>query len=320
MRIIFCGTPVFAVPSLRRLLSESEFDILAVITQPDRPRGRGQQLALPPVKEIALSAGLTVFQPASFRTDEVRTFFVDHTPDAVVIIAYGRIIPPDLLAVPRLGWINLHASLLPRYRGAAPIQWAIINGETRTGITTMQIEAGLDTGPVLEQLQLPIGPDETAPELSDRLAEAGSPLLISSLRRLQSTEIVPVPQTHGQATFAPPLKKHDGTIPWELSAAQIYNRVRGLQPWPGAYSSFRGHSCHIWGRPAPEIVPGIMHDDRTASAVPPGTVVVGDGEYFVTCGAGTHLRLETLQMEGRKRVSAKEFANGARLQPGERFG
>jgi methionyl-tRNA formyltransferase len=315
MRIIFCGTPDFSIPSLRRLLSEPDFAVVAVVTQPDRPRDRGQQLVSPPVKEIALAAGVPVFQPASLKTDDVRAFFAGHAPDAVVIIAYGRIVPPGLLAIPRFGWINLHASLLPRYRGAAPVQWAIINGETRTGVTTMQIEAGLDTGPILEQVELEIAPDETAPELSSRMSDAGASLLAHSLRGLQNGKIVPRPQESGEASFAPPLKKQDGKISWELPAAQIYNRIRALPPWPGAYSSFRGKPCHIWGRPA-----AITGSGATLTDPSRGLICLEDGEYFIACGEQTRLRLENLQIEGRKRVSAKEFANGARFQPGERFG
>jgi methionyl-tRNA formyltransferase len=323
MRIIFCGTPHFAVPSLRQLLAEPDFEVLAVMTQPDRPRGRGQRLAISPVKEVALAAGAPVFQPAKLRTDEVHRFFVEHAPDAVVIIAYGRMVPADLLPLPPLGWINVHASLLPHYRGAAPIQWAVLNGETRTGITTMQIDAGLDTGPVLEQLEFPIGPDETTAELTDRLAEAGPSLLITSLRRLQSGNICPVPQNHADATFARPLKKQDGEISWDLSAGQIYNRIRGLQPWPGAYSHFRGRTCHIWGRPATTIpsadagfVPLRFSPNDVAA---PGSIVQGGSDYFVACGEKTRLCLEYLQMEGRKRLSASDFANGARYKPGEHF-
>lgn len=308
MRIIFCGTPDFAVPSLRRLLVEPDVSVLAVVTQPDRPRGRGQHLASPPVKEIALAGGIPVFQPSKIRTEEARRFFAEHAPDFVIIIAYGRIVPPELLAIPRLGWINLHASLLPHYRGAAPIQRAILNGETRTGITTMRIDAGLDTGPILEQLELEIGPDETAPELFTRLGEAGPDLVLSTLRRLQSGEIVPIPQNHDEATLAPPLKKMDGKISWELPAAQIYKRIRGLQPWPGAYTSFRGHTCHVWGSRSYSVT-----SDQA------GAITGQGGEYFVACGEGTTLRLESLQIEGRKRLSAAEFARGARFQPGERF-
>jgi len=303
MRIIFCGTPDFAVPSLRGLLAEPEFDVVAVMSQPDRPRGRGQRIAISPVKEVALTAGVPVFQPTKLRTDEVLEFFIGHAPDAVVIIAYGRIIPANLLAIPPLGWINVHASLLPSYRGAAPIQWAILNGETCTGITTMQVDAGLDTGPVLERLELPIGSDETAPELSERLAHA--------------------PQRHNDATIARPLKKQDGEISWNHSATQVYNRIRGLQPWPGAYSHFRRRTCHIWGRPA--TIPAAADTSSVSPAVipdalaSPGAIVMDGDNHFVACGEKTWLRLEYLQMEGRKRLPAAEFANGARFQPGERF-
>jgi methionyl-tRNA formyltransferase len=310
MRIIFCGTPAFAVPSLRRLLAEPGIEVCAVVTQPDRPRGRGQQFSPSPVKEAAASAGISTFQPDKLRTEEVRDFFMGRAPDAVVIIAYGRIVPGGLLTLPRLGWINLHASLLPRYRGAAPIQWAVSNGETHTGLTTMRINAGLDTGPILDRVEMEIGRDETSTELSARMAEAGAPLIVSTLQKLERGEIVSRPQDNSAATVAPPLKKEDGRINWALPAAQIYNRIRGMQPWPGAYSTFRGEICHIWGRPADLTPPSI------AAA---GALEQVSGEWLAACGGGSRLRLEFVQMQGRKRVTAKEFANGARLQGGELF-
>lgn len=307
LKLVFCGTPAFAVPSLRQLLAEPEFHVSAVVTQPDRRRGRGQELSFSPVKEAALAAGLHVFQPEKIKTDEVLEFFAVQAADAVVIIAYGRIIPERLLALPRLGWINLHASLLPRYRGAAPIQWAIVNGETRTGLTTMRIDAGLDTGPILERKEMEIGPDETAPELLSRMAEAGAELLAITLRGVARGEITPKPQDDALASLAPPLTKSDGRINWKLTAAQIYNRIRGLQPWPGAYTTFRGRSCHIWGKP----------DGHSTAAA--GTIEHDAGEWFAACGDGSRLRLEFAQIEGRKRIPAREFANGARLKSGERF-
>ena len=313
MRIVFCGTPEFALPSLRRLIEEPDIAIEAVITQPDRPRGRGQQQASSPVKDAAIEAGLYVYQPERIRSDSAYEFFKRVTPDAVVIIAYGQIIPARLLGIPRLSWINLHASLLPRYRGAAPINWAIINGETRTGLTTMRIDPGMDTGPMLLKLETEIGPDETAPELARRMAEAGAPLIVETLHKLDRGEIVPVPQDTSQATLAPLLKKEDGRVNWSFTAQQIYNRIRGLQPWPAAFTTFRGQLCHIWGRPA-QAPPGEM---RGAS---PGTLLNAGGEVLVACREATWLRLESAQLEGRKRISANEFANGARLRPGDRFG
>ncbi len=310
LRILFCGTPEFALPALRALVAAPDISVEAVITQPDRPRGRGQEMATSPVKELALGAELYVFQPEKIRSDSARDFITKIAPDAIVIIAYGQIIPAALLGIPRLGWINVHASLLPRYRGAAPIQWAIINGETRTGVTTMQIDAGLDTGPTLEKTEIEIGSDETAPELSRRLAEAGGDLVVGTLRKLDRSEIQPQPQDGSLATHARPLKKEDGRIDWNLSAQAIYSRIRGLEPWPGAYSTFRGQLCQIWGRPAAV----------ESASQPPGTIAHAGGETLVACGDRTSLLLEAVRLEGRKRISARDFANGARFAPGERFG
>jgi len=313
MRIVFCGTPEFAVPTLKRLLAEPDFTIEAVVTQPDRPRGRGQQVASSAVKDVALASGLYVYQPEKIKSDSAYEFFKRMAPDAVVIIAYGQIVPARLIEIPRLGWINLHASLLPKYRGAAPVNWAIINGETRTGLTTMLIDVGLDSGPILMQSAMEIGPDETAPELARRLAEAGAPLMVQSLRRLARAEITPQPQDHTQATLAPLLKKEHGRIDWSQPAQQIYNRIRGLAPWPGAFTSFRGKLCHVWGQPAtpPGQAPGEEHS--------PGTLLSAGDELFVACGGGTHLRLDAVQLEGRKRVASRDFAHGAHLRPGDRF-
>ena len=310
MRIVFCGTPDFAVPTLEGLLGETDFAVEAVLTQPDRPRGRGQQVASSPVKDRALDAGVHVYQPEKIKSDSAYEFFKRLQPDAVVIIAYGQIIPPRLIELPRLGWVNLHASLLPAYRGAAPVNWAIVNGEMCTGLTTMQIDAGLDSGPILLQRTLSIGADETAPELARRLAEAGAPLMIETLRKLDRGEIVPVIQDHTQASLAPRLKKEDGRINWWHTAAHIYNRIRGLEPWPGAFTTFRGRLCHVWGRPAAAV----------ARAEVPGTLFASSGELQVACGEGTRLRLDAVQLEGRKRVAAADFAHGARLVSGEELG
>ncbi len=314
MRIAFCGTPEFAVPTLKRLMAEPEFTIEAVVTQPDRPRGRGQRISALPVKELALASGLYVYQPEKIKSDSAHEFFKRVAPDAVVIIAYGQIVPARLIAIPRLGWLNLHASLLPKYRGAAPVNWAILNGETRTGATTMLIDAGLDSGPILLQSTLEIAPDETATELARRLAEAGAPLVVESLRRLERGEIAPQPQDHAQATLAPLLKKEHGRVDWSLPAQQIYNRIRGLDPWPGAYASFRGQLCHVWGRPA-AAPPG-----TAAEAPASGTLLSSGNDLYVACGEATWLRLDAVQLEGRKRVPAREFVHGARFKPGERFG
>ena len=310
MRLLFCGTPQFAVPTLKHLLAQPDFELLAVITQPDRARGRGHQVSFFPVKEIALAAKIPVHQPEKIRAPEVQELLQSYSPDFIVIIAYGQIIPARLLPIAKYGWINLHASLLPKYRGAAPINWAIVNGETKTGLTTMRIDAGMDTGDILLQRELEIGAKETAPELATRLSEAGAPLMVDTLRGLAAGKITPRPQDHSQATLAPMLKRDDGRIDWNRAATEIYNRTRGFAPWPGAHTTFRGHFCHLWVEP-------VSNQKRDA---PPGTLLLEDGELLVACGGATLLGLLAVQLEGRKRVSAREFAIGARLKSGERFG
>jgi methionyl-tRNA formyltransferase len=329
LRLVFCGTPAFAVPSLRHLKAQPHFEIVGVVTQPDRPRGRGQQMAVSAVKAAALELGLDVYQPEKIKSDAAVEFFHRLAPDAVVIIAYGQIISQRLLDIPRLGWINLHASLLPKYRGAAPINWAIVNGESRTGVTTMQIDAGLDTGPMLLRYETEIGSDETAPELTVRLADAGAPLMAETLRNLDAGEITPAPQNNAEATYAPPLRKQDGRIDWQLSAQEIYNRIRGLDPWPGAFTTFRGKSCRIWGQPfsaadfpqapgtAAQVVP-ITSPPK--SAHPAGSILSHDHLILVRCGDAGTVVLTFVQMEGRKRVTAQEFASGAHLSSSDQFG
>ena len=311
LRIVFCGTPEFAVPSLRRLAERPEFSVEAVITQPDRPRGRGQHVSSSPVKEAALEIGLHVYQPETIKSESSQEFLKRVAPDAVVIIAYGQIVPARLLTIPRLGWLNLHASLLPRYRGAAPVHWAIAKGETITGLTTMQIDAGMDTGPTLLRREVEIGPDETAPELAARMSAIGAELIAESLLRFDRGEISAAPQEEKNASYAPILKKEDGRIDWGRTAKQIYNRMRGFAPWPGSYSTFRGQTCHLWGRPEMR---------GTAGAhITPGEIFSFAKEVYIVCGEGTCLRLESIQIEGRKKISAREFANGARMGLAERF-
>ena len=310
-RVVFCGTPWFAVPSLKHLLEQQDFEIVGVFTQPDRPRGRGQEISYSPVKEIALAEKIPVFQPAKVRAPEVEQQLRELTPEMIVIIAYGQIIPAGLLGIPKYGWINLHASLLPKYRGAAPIHWAIVNGETRTGLTTMRIDAGMDTGEMLLQEELAIGADETAPELAGRMAKDGAPLMLKTLRGLVAATVTGRAQNHAEATLAPPLKREDGRIEWARSAEEVYNRMRGFAPWPGAYTEFRGQTCHVWGKPV---------SNEKAEAAPPGAIFARGAMVRVVCGAGSLLELGNVKLEGRKEVRAVEFANGARLQAGERFG
>ena len=310
MRILFCGTPHFAVPTFIHLLAQPDIEIAAVITQPDRPRGRGGQISASPVKDAAIAANVPVHQPEKIRSPEARDLLAKLAPDCIVIIAYGQIIPAALLPIPKLGWINLHASLLPKYRGAAPINWAIANGETQTGLTTMRIDAGMDTGNILLQEELDIAPEETAPELAASMAEAGAPLMLDTLRRIAAGNLASRPQNNAEATYAPLLKKEDGRIDWNRPAQEIYNRMRGFAPWPGAYTSFRGQTCHLWAEP---------FSLCTLAVSPPGTIVREDTQILIACGRATLLRLLSVKLEGRKQISAVEFANGARLTQRERF-
>jgi methionyl-tRNA formyltransferase len=308
--MVFCGTPQFAVPSLKKLLSQPEFEIVGVFTQPDRARGRGNEASFSPVKEVARAVEISVYQPEKIRAPEAEKQLRALTPDVIVIIAYGQLIPGRLLPIPRLGWINLHASLLPKYRGAAPIHWAIANGETITGNTTMRIDAGMDTGEMLLQQELQIGPHETAPELSVRLSEAGARLMLETLRGLAGGTLASRPQDAAGSSNAPMLKREDGRIDWGRPAQEIYNRMRGFTPWPGAFTEFRGQTCHVLGRPLA----------KESCADGPGTVVAEHGKLLVACGAATVMELSHVKVEGRKQIFASEFANGAHLKPGERFG
>jgi methionyl-tRNA formyltransferase len=310
LRMAFCGTPQFAVPSLKKILSEADFEIISVFTQPDRERGRGREVSFSPIKAAALAAAIPVHQPEKIRAPEIEEQLRALAPEVIVIIAYGQIIPGRLLQIPRLGWINLHASLLPKYRGAAPIAWAIAKGETMTGNTTMRIDAGMDTGEMLLTQELAIGANETAPALAARLAEAGAELMVETLHGLRAGKLETRPQDPSAASYAPILKREDGRIDWARPAAEIYNRMRGFAPWPGAYTEFRGQTCHLWGCPV----------SKEVSAGAPGAVLTQNGKLEVICGAATVLELTHVKLEGRKQITAAEFENGARLQLGERFG
>jgi methionyl-tRNA formyltransferase len=323
MKVVFCGTPQVAVPTLKRLLTQPEFEIAAVVTQPDRPSGRGMQVSFSPVKEAALAAGVPVHQPEKIRSPESQELLQRIAPDVIVIIAYGQIIPARLLPIPKFGWINLHASLLPKYRGAAPINWAIVNGETKSGLTTMRIDAGMDTGEMLLQTEMTIGPRETTPELAVRMSEAGAPLMVDTLKGIASGTLAPRPQDHTQATYAPLLKKEDGRIDWSQTANEIYNRMRGFTPWPGAYTTFRERICHILGEPVSneQQEPASQQSIVTPSqSPPPGTIRFSGAGLIVSCGEATELRVLSVKREGSKKVDALEFATGARLTEGERFG
>ena len=306
MRLIFLGTPAFAAPTLEAIVAAGH-EVRTVVTQPDRPSGRGQHLMPPPVKEAALRLGLTVYQPERVRRPEAVEHLRALGAEAMVVVGYGQIIPQVIIDMAPRGIINVHASLLPKYRGAAPVQWAIINGETRTGVTTMQIDAGLDTGDMLLKAETGIGPDENAVELGKRLAAMGAELLVETLYGLERGTIQPQKQDPAAATYAPILKKEDGLIDWSQTAPAIHNRARGLEPWPGAYTRFRGQKLHIWRSHAWETGGG-----------PPGCLA-GLKPPRVFCGSGS-LELVEVQLEGRKRISAADFVNGQRLNEHDYLG
>jgi methionyl-tRNA formyltransferase len=290
VRAVFLGTPEFAVPSLERVAS----GVIAVYTQPDRPRGRGQELAMPPVKQAALRLRIPVRQPLKIRdaVEELR----ECKADVMIVVGYGQIIPQAILDIPPMGIVNVHASLLPKYRGAAPIQWAIARGETTTGVTTMKINAGLDTGDMLLKWETPIGAEENAVELSGRLAVVGADLLQRTLD--EWPRIIPQPQDHAQATLAPILKKEDGLIDWSRPAREIANRVRGFQPWPGCYTFARGRKLAIWKARA------------AGGSGAPGAIASG---FRVGCGEGL-LEVMEVQPEGKKRMSAAAFLSGYQVE------
>jgi methionyl-tRNA formyltransferase len=305
------GTPEFSMPSLEQLIIDGH-EIAAVFTQPDRPAGRGKLLHLPPVKTLALSHGIPVHQPLKIKSnDEVRAIFESIAPAACVVVAYGKILPQWMLEIPRLGCINVHASLLPKYRGAAPINWAIANGERATGVTIMQMDAGMDTGPMLAQRSTPVGGEETAPELSARLAKLGAELLSETLPHIEHGDIDRIPQDAREASYAPILKREDGLLDWKMGAAEIANRIRAFQPWPGTYTSFRGVRLIVWRGHQLE---------RPDVSAEPGTILnIDDNGIDAVCGNLTVLQILEVQLEGKRRVSAREFANGARLKPGDRI-
>jgi methionyl-tRNA formyltransferase len=305
--VVFCGTPQFAVPTLEKLFES--FNVQLVVTQPDRPKGRGLELVASPVKTAAVALGLPIYQPEKIKqNEELRTKLLQIAPAAIIVVGYGRIIPPWMLELPKYGNINLHASLLPKYRGAAPIQWAIANGETVTGVTTIRIDESLDTGDILLQQELAISPEDTSETLAPRLAALGAELMIETLRGLEGGTIHPEPQNDAQATLAPVLKKEDGRIDFHRSADEIHNRLRGFQPWPGAFTTFRGKNLNVTAaRPA-------------SVSVHEGQLFVDNGRLFAGCGESSALELLEVQPEGKKRISAGDFIHGYRPQPSDRFG
>ncbi len=309
MRVVFLGSGAFAIPCFEALPAAGH-QVLALVTQPDKQKGRGQELAPPPLKPVAQRHGIPVLQPRRIREPEAQAALRALAPELQVVVAYGQLLPRPVIENARLGSVNVHASLLPRYRGAAPIQWAIARGEIVTGVTTMRIDEGLDTGPALLARTLSIGPDETAAELEPRLARLGAELLLDTLAGLENGSLQPTPQDHSLATLAPLLHKEDGRCDWSWPATTLTNRVRGFSPWPGVATVLRGRSLKLLRA---RVGPGGSGE--------PGTILAVDREgVLVACGEGTGLRLLEVQPESRKAMPAAAFAAGARLLPGARFG
>jgi methionyl-tRNA formyltransferase len=307
MRIVFMGTPEFACPTLRTLIERGE-QVVAVVTQPDRPKGRGQQTLPPPVKVVAEQHGIPVLQPVKVRLPESIEEIRGLNPDLIVVIAFGQILPKALLDIPKYGCINVHASLLPRYRGAAPLNWCIINGETETGVTTMMMDVGLDTGDMLLKRSTPIGADEDTQSLHDRMSQLGAELLAETLDRLARGELVPEKQDDALTCYAPMMKKEDGLIDWSRDAQAIKNQVRGMTPWPGAYSFLDDKLLKVF-----------RVQTASGSGAPGEILSLGRDGIEVACGTGS-LVLAELQLEGKKRLPAGDFLAGYKLQPGGTLG
>jgi methionyl-tRNA formyltransferase len=310
MKLVFCGTPQFAVPTLLALI-DAGHEIALTLTQPDRPSGRGMQLTAPPAKQMAEAAGLEVFQPEKIKNNqELRDRLTAIAPDAIIVVAYGRIIPKWMLDLPRFGNINLHGSLLPKYRGAAPIQWAIARGETVTGVTTMRLDEGLDTGDMLMRREVPVGPGETAEDLYPKLSQIGAEVMIQTLQGLLAGSIRPEKQDHSGASLAPILTRDDGRIDFARTAKEIYDRWRGFQPWPGAWTVIDGKKLLV-----SKMLPS--HVGATATA---GVAHIEQGRLFAGCGESTWISLEEVQLEGKKRMPAEDFLRGFPLKSGDRLG
>ena len=308
-KIVFLGTPQFAVPTLERLV-ESGHKVTAVFTQPDRPKGRGQAVTASPVKQAAERLGVPVHQPERIRRPEAVELLLGMAPEAMVVVGYGQIIPQSIIDIPRLGILNVHASLLPKYRGAAPIQWAIANGETVTGVTIMRIDAGLDTGDMLSRWETEIGAEETAVELGERMAPVGADLLVRTLDDLAAGRVTPEPQDNDAATLAPILMKEDASIHWRWPARTIHRRWRGFQPWPGVATTFRGQALQI----------SKCAVAREVDAGPPGSLHPRKKRLLVSCGERSTLELIEVQLAGKKRITAEAFLNGHRVAENELLG
>lgn len=309
MKIVFMGTPDFAVPALEALVKGGH-QVIAVVTQPDKPKGRGKGMAMPPVKEKAMEFNIPVYQPVKVREEGFFQQLRELSPEVIVVAAFGQILPKVILDLPRYGCINIHASLLPKYRGAAPIQWAIINGEKETGVTTMMMDAGLDTGDMLEKTVVPIEEEETAQSLSDKLSAAGGPLILSTLKKVEEGTLTRTPQRDEESCYAKILQKTLGRIDWNREAEYIERLIRGLNPWPSAYTTLNGKSLKLWKAKA-------LLEEYPGEA---GQVVKAVGnELLIKTGKGT-LKAEALQLEGKKRMEADAFLRGCPIEEGTRLG
>ncbi len=313
MRIIFMGTPEFAVPSLESLLNHG-FQVVGVVTQPDRPKGRGQTVVASPIKQLAQTQGLPVLQPEKMKSPELLQALAAWRPDVITVTAFGRILPKSILALPPGGCVNVHGSLLPRYRGAAPIQWSLINGDLETGITTMLMDEGMDTGAMLLQRAIPIEPDDTAAELGNRLARVGGDLLVETLKGLANKTVTPQEQDHDKVTYAPLLTKDAGMIDWTQSANGLANRIRGLSPWPGCFTFLRDQRLVIWKAKAET-----KKFDEAKSEHRPGTIVdENKKEFWVLTGEGT-LGVTEVQPANKKRMTVAQFLQGRSVSIGQMF-
>ena len=314
IKVIFFGSPQFAVPTLKALIDDGDIDVLAVVTQPDKPAGRGKKLTPPPVKTVALEAGLEIRQPRSIRGRKFAQWCADFNADAFIVVAYGKILPARLIEMPPLGCINLHSSLLPKYRGAAPINWAMVHGEKTTGTSTMLMDEGMDTGPILLQESTEIKLEEDVASLTKRLSISGAPLMLKTIKELNAGRISPIPQDHDKATHAPMIAKDDGRVDWTKTALGIHNLWQGFTPWPGVCTSFRGELFKL-----KKVMPAFDYQPQ-GQDLAPGTIVIDSCRILVACGDARFIEIIEAQLPCKKPLPAKDLINGKRIETGERLG
>ncbi len=314
MRIVFMGTPDFSVPALRALV-EAGHEVAAVVTQPDKPKGRGKEVQMTPVKQAALEYEIPVYQPAKVKTPEFTAVLRELAPQVIVVIAFGQILSKEILEIPPLGCINIHASLLPKYRGAAPIQWCVIDGERESGVTTMMMDVGLDTGDMLEKTVVPIEEKETGGSLHAKLSLAGGKLILSTLEKLENGTLVRTPQKDEDSCYAKMLTKSLGDIDWAMPAVSIERLIRGLNPWPSAYTKWNGKTVKLWAADVLETLPEM----EEGQALKPGQVAVSDGRRLIVAAGEGFLSIRELQLEGKKRMDVEAFLRGYKIEPGQCF-